>query len=173
MTTSRNTPRPQGGNRIGGSFAPPLTEDLLDHYESLAAEADEPVGDAMRTLLRCVRHWWELPDSEGTARSPHPSGTGTIVSLAPEIQEELWEDIPWNHELDGIQRLFDALPPGCAAGPFVEREVESRGEARTVLRQKVNVTNQDDYELRNAAFHLLWVTRELALDREPIFSNQL
>lgn len=97
-------------NRIGGSFAPPLTDELLAKYESLASAADAPVRDAMSTLLACVRKWWNLPYSGPTGSTPHPSGVGTIIPLDAPIAAELEPHIPWGHEIAAIQGLFDAIP---------------------------------------------------------------
>jgi hypothetical protein len=35
---------------------------------------------------------------------------GQIVPLHPAEVERIWDHVPWDHELDGIQRLFDAIP---------------------------------------------------------------
>lgn len=120
-------------------LAPPLSDDKLAAYVNLAtSQPDGPVRDAVCALLDCVKFWWELPEStlEGVS---HPSGRGKSIPLTDELKAKLFDLIPWDHELDGIQALLDKLP--------------SEGNAA---------------ELRNAAFHLLWHVKELARDREPI-----
>lgn len=95
--------------RIGGSFAPPLSDEKITAYEALAASADAPVQDAMKTMLTCVKQWWDLPYSTEDGASPHPSGVGRIIPLDDPIAKALWDAIPWKHELDAIQGLFDAI----------------------------------------------------------------
>lgn len=95
---------------IGGTFAPPLSDEKLAAYEGIAATASPEVKDAMGTLQACVRKWWALPDSTGVNRTPHPSGRGAIIPLDDHIAKELWDSIPWTHELNAIQGLFDGIP---------------------------------------------------------------
>lgn len=96
--------------RIGGSFAPPLTDETLARYRAaIAAMSPSPVKDACVTMLRCCEKWWELPEPVGTERRAHPVGMGQIVSMMQEHKDALDEHIPWAHELDGIQSLFDGL----------------------------------------------------------------
>lgn len=129
--------------RIGGSFAPPLSEDLLsDYYQEIVKVPEESqLGDYLRTLLKCCNAWWELPESEAIDTEPHPSGRGTVVKLAQEYQERLFDLIPWMEELNTMGNVFEQIPP----------------------------TDR----LRNIAFHLLWHVKELCLDREPITSDKL
>ncbi len=97
-------------SRIGGSFAPPLTDEKLTSYESLAASASPEVKDAMGTCLACVKKWWGLPYSGPAGSTPHPSGIGTIVPLDEPIAAALEPSIPWKHEIAAIQGLFDSIP---------------------------------------------------------------
>lgn len=134
-------PRPQ---RFGGTFAPPLTDDLLDQYGSLVASlpAKSEVRDALSSLLGCCRAWWAEPESTGGSRA-HPSGRGLITDLDKDIQERLFDAIPWQAELEHYKVLLDGID--AVAQPV----------------------------LRNAAFHLLWHAQELCLDREPMTSDKL
>lgn len=138
--------------RIGGSFAPPLTAEQLDHYESLSHSAPDNVGDGMRRLVSMLRMFWETPESTAKPRL-HPVGVGYIVDLEDSEIERIWDVVPWlnaeqrekngkigDDDCDQYSRLFDVLQPG---------------------------------ELRNAAFHLLWYARELANDREPMTNDKL
>lgn len=130
----------------GGSFAPPLTDELLDRYTHLIDDlpAESEVRDALSKLLRCCEIWWGMPESTGgNGTSNHKSGRGLIVNLDKQIARDLWEHIPWTRELDSYGELFDRL------SPITEKE------------------------LRNAAFHLLWHVKELDLDREPITKDKL
>lgn len=130
--------------RIGGSFAPPLTDATLAAYRALIDQQPPQtrLRDALDTLYRCAAAWWEQPESVG-AGSPHPSGRGQIVPLDGDIALALWDTTPWMEELDAMRPLFDALDP---------------------LRQKA---------LRDCAFHLLWHAIELTRDREPITNDKI
>jgi hypothetical protein len=68
---------------------------------------------------------------------------GVVVPLDDPIAKELYDAIPWEHEIAGIQSLFDSID---------------------------RVSQRD---LRNAAFHLLWHVKELNLDREPITNDKI
>lgn len=130
--------------RVGGTFAPPLSDNLLGQYrQRIAGMEESPVKDACVTLLRCCEKWWELPEPLNTQRHGHPSGTGTVVQMLDEHKAELDPHIPWKHELDAMQALFDGIDP-------------------------VN-----DRDARNMAFHLLWHVKELDLGREPLTNDLL
>jgi hypothetical protein len=96
--------------RFGGSFAPPLTDELLAEYKAAVdALPASALKDGLLILYNCCQKWWEQPEStEGTTL--HPSGAGTIVSLDPAIAKALWDHIPWKEELATIQVLCDAIP---------------------------------------------------------------
>jgi hypothetical protein len=99
--------------RVGGSFAPPLTDETLARYRAVIDGLDErsPVRGAMADLLACAAAWWAQPESTGAGR-PHGSGRGTVVSLDPAVADALWDAVPWPHECDAMQALFDGLAPG-------------------------------------------------------------
>lgn len=129
--------------RIGGSFAPPLSDELIAKYTHMVDDLPpSPVKDGMSVLLHCCGVWWDLPESNGT-KQPHGSGTGTITNLEDDHKKALWDHIPWDHELNSIQALFDTIDP------------------------------ETQRDLRNAAFHLLWHVKELNLDREPLTTDKL
>lgn len=134
------TQAPQGA---GGSFAPPLTDELLTKYEALTASASAEVKDAMTELLACCRAWWSLPESSPKGRQPHPSGMGVHNPLDQEIADQLDPVIPYARELKSMGDLFDTI----------------------------DTTSQK--ELRDAAFHLLWHAKELEIGREPITTDTL
>ena len=99
--------------RIGGSFAPPLTEDRLASYEiTINGVEDNAVKEAMLEMQRCVRRWWELPLSSGVGSFEHPLQIATVVPLDQPIADNLDPLIPWPHQLDATQALFDKLPEG-------------------------------------------------------------
>ena len=128
---------------IGGSFAPPLSDDILAAYRALIdALPASPIKDAMLTLHNCCAQWWEQPESTGEGK-PHPCGRGCMVALDAPIAAALWDHVPWAEELAMMQALFDGIDP---------------------------VAQRD---LRNAAFHLLWHAKELEMDREPMTADKL
>jgi hypothetical protein len=147
-------------------FAPPLTDELLDHYAALADAAPGPVRDAMGECLAAVRAWWDLPEStrqdveRWTLNQPPPnlppekrerfaaSVAGrpkgfTVVPLEESHVKALWDLVPWRYEIEAMQGLFDGIDPVGAK------------------------------ELRDAAFHLLWFVTELERDREPVTQDKL
>ena len=83
----------------GGSFAPPLTDELLAKYRTQidALPVQSAVRDAMEKLYRCCSVWWELPESTGKSK-PHQSGRGAIQDLDKPIADALWDHIPWSGE---------------------------------------------------------------------------
>jgi hypothetical protein len=96
--------------QVGGSFAPPLTDESLAAYRQLADAAPAQVRDAMAALLGCVGKWWELPESGG-ASAPHPSGAGRVIELSDDVAAALDAHIPWREELSMFAGLFDSIDP--------------------------------------------------------------
>jgi len=131
--------------QIGGSFAPPLSDEKIKQYTDLIATLPDKtqVKDCLLKLLKCCTEWWNQPESTGQGK-PHPSGRGFIVDLDQPIQDALFDSIPWMEELDIMSNaqgtgVFDALTG----------------------------------DVRHMAFHLLWHAKELCLDREPMTSDKL
>lgn len=131
--------------RIGGCFAPPLTDEILTKYRQLinAVPAKTQLREALEDCFSCCGKWWELPESTNGKGSPHLSGKGVMLDLDDNIKADLWDHIPWDEEIATFDKLFDGISP----------------------------TSQRD--LRNAAYHLLWHVRELNLDREPITTDKI
>lgn len=130
---------------FGGSFAPPLSDELLDSYADLIGDLDHAsqLHDILTKLFACACKWWEMPDSKGTEVRNHPSGVGVIVPLEDKYKADLFDLIPWKEELEVYQRKLDEIDP---------------------VSQK---------DLRNAAFHLLWHVKELEMDREPLTAEKI
>lgn len=133
-------------------FAPPLTDEKLAEYKRLASGCqDAEVKDAMETLLKCVEKWWELPESkrkDGDRFSIVHKGKKANYEVTPLEEDhvkELWEVTPWMRELN-------LLSNGADNGLFDKIPGGS---------------------LRNAAFHLLWLCKEITLDREPLTQDKL
>ena len=128
---------------VGGSMAPPIDAAKLAAYTKMIKDAPEQVQDAMTTLLDMADLYLKGPAAKaaGKARgTPHPSGVGNVVPLEDAEVKRLWDAVPWDEELQMFAAVFDRIDP---------------------------VAEKD---LRNAAFHLLWLGRELFLDREPRFA---
>jgi hypothetical protein len=94
--------------RYGGSFAPPLPDDKLSAYETLAVTADEQTREAMLKLATMVRKFRETPDSVQPG-TPHPSGRGVIVPLEDAEIQRIWDVVPWMEELKMYGQLFEKI----------------------------------------------------------------
>lgn len=95
---------------VGGSFAPPITDEVLDRYEDLAGIASSgPVKDEILKLIEMVRVFRQTPDSS-LPSEPHPSGRGEIVPLEDAEIQRIWDHVPWDHEIDALKNLFDLIP---------------------------------------------------------------
>lgn len=137
--------------RIGGSFAPPLTTTDLDSIEGLANTTETRVQKAMLRLVLMLRTFWETGEStrEGT---PHPVGVGTIVPLKDGEVQRIWDLVPWKDEATRLKH-----------GEIGDDDCDQYSQLFATLKG----------EVRSAAFHLLWYARELALDREPMTADKL
>lgn len=98
-------------NYLGGTFAPPLSDEALAKYEKMAAQFPDrsQIKEAFLKLLACCKQWWELPESSGAEARAHPVGVGVIVPLETSIADSLWEAIPWKDELKAYGKLFDTI----------------------------------------------------------------
>ncbi len=125
--------------RFGGAFAPPISQAHLTGYTILIdAVADATKRAALQRLLSCVTHWYNLPESDPTQGKMHPCGVGTIIPLDSTVKNALAQHIPSGPEI----KIYEAVA------------------------ESINHNTHKD--LRNAAHHLLWHVKELALGREPI-----
>lgn len=127
----------------GGSMAPPLDAAKVAAYRKLADAAPEQVKGAMTALLDMADAYLGGPAAKAAGKSrgtPHPSGAGMVVPLEDDEVKRLWDVVPWDEELTMYAGVFDRIDPAS------------------------------EKDLRNAAFHLLWLGRELFLDREPRFA---
>ena len=95
--------------RVGGSFAPPITADLLSEYRAAAeSSGDQKVKDAVLQICDMVDLFQQTPASRNGG-TPHPSGRGMVVPLEEAEVERIWDAVPWDYECDAIQSLFDTL----------------------------------------------------------------
>ncbi len=148
---------PGAGPHLGGSFAPPLSDELLAKYKAMVeALAASPVKEAMEKLLHCCGVWWDLPESNNGSK-PHPVGVGVIRNLDEAHKRALWDHIPWSHRSN----------PKDAADQPIRGELDHIGELFDTI------SNDSQRDLRNAAHHLLWHVVELDLDREPMTTDKI
>lgn len=128
----------------GGSFAPPLTDELLAKYRHMIDSLDNlsQVYDCMNKLHKCCAAWWDLPESDTAGPQTHMTGARVQLLDGP-VRAKLFDLIPWMEELDVMGTVLDKIDPSSHR------------------------------DLRNAAFHLLWHAKELCLDREPITKDKL
>lgn len=96
--------------QIGGSFAPPLSDVKLAAYQELINLVPEKtqLREALDTCMKCVKKWWELPESSSGSK-PHGSGRGALIELDDSIKSDLWDLIPWKEEIETIKKLFDGI----------------------------------------------------------------
>jgi hypothetical protein len=136
------TPMPETRIITGGSMAPPLDAAKITEYRKLAEGAPDQVKEGMTTLLAMADSYAKGPAAKaaGTkAGTAHASGMGNVVPLEDAEVKRLWDVVPWNEELEMYGKIFERIDPSSSK------------------------------KLRDAAFHLLWLGRELFLDREPRF----
>jgi hypothetical protein len=157
---------------LGGSFAPPLSDELLKSYAKLAA-ALEPsrVKSDLEALLAPAVQWWALPESN-TAVQVHGHGM-LFQALAPDIAKALYDALPWDedleHETGGRSTLggvFDNL------GVELCRQDGETIEAYAARRAAFTPAAQQQLAVRDAGTHLLWFSKELGLrNREPLTAD--
>lgn len=133
-------------------FAPALTDETLSRYKELALSTTGELRDGLDRLLHCVGEWWRLPESKSD-----PSHLKLAIRhRGKDIQ------VPLTPLEDRHVKSLDAVTPW-------PRELEAYSNDRgTGLFDDLPAG-----DLRNAAFHLLWHVKELALDREPVTQDKL
>ena len=101
---------------LGGSFAPPLTDETLESYRRLLFELPaSPEKDGIAYVAPSSETWWELPEPQGTLRLEHPFGP-IVVTLQEDHKVILDELIPWEHELRSL---------GCFRQPGLFHRIEA------------------------------------------------
>jgi hypothetical protein len=132
-------------------FAPPLSDGKIADYEIIVSKLkneDPQLHGAMQSLLDCVKQWWALPDSkrsDGDKFRLKHQGKDITVHFAP-LEE------------DHQKKLFDAIP------------WDYELDAIQGLFDRIPAENK---KVRDCAFHLLWFTRELCRDVEPVTQDKL
>ncbi len=145
---------------MGGNFAPRITDEVLVVYRRLAATATPEIREVITNLCKMVEVFHETPESD-LPGTPHPSLVGEIVPLAPEEIQRIWDLVPWPHECEGLERLFDTLPETEADRANAKRNQEYKARGEIMPRIEWTPT------LRNALQHLIWYAKTLSVDREP------
>lgn len=161
---------------LGGSFAQPLTDELIKFYGDLIGQLDHQSRQraAIESLLAPSVQWWNLPESQGAAKF---HGHGMVFRpLDDDIAKTLWDALPWDEELHepGESRacvygeLFDAIAPELCRR---DNETPADYAARQV---KFTLAEAQALAVRNAGTHLLWHAKELGLrNREPVTVDKL
>lgn len=161
--------------RFGGSFAPALTPEKIKEYRVAAEDAEPQVKGAILELC-------DMGDAFlGKARSdlpgtPHPSQRGLMIPLRENVMAEIEPLVPWDYECNAFQDLFNQLPSGITErtewveAPKSKKNPEGKGKIAKIVN---TVTDQKAYDLRQAAFHLLWYAKELTIDRQPMTKEEI
>lgn len=133
-------------------IAPSFSDEKLAAYRTLidGVEPKTALRDALEKVWACAVAWWEVRESHLPAITV-PSGTA--LTRGPDVKlqkldngviESLWDHVPWMDEIAVCESQFEKLSPVGAEKP-----------------------------LRDAAFHLSWLAKELHNDREPITVERL
>ena len=95
---------------VGGSFAPPLTDADLSAYKSILATLPNPspLRDMFSVCLNAVNRWWFLPESSGDTKGKHAMGF-PVVELDGSIKTELFDHLPWDHELAAFKSALNEI----------------------------------------------------------------
>lgn len=130
-------------------FAPAMTDESVAAYRGRvnAMEAGQ-IKDACDECLKAVEAWWKLPDSTredvDKFKIKH-GGVDKTFSVVP-LEEQ------------HVQDLWDLVPWGY--------ELDA-------IQSLFNGISQEEKELKDMAFHILWHARELCEDREPLTQDKL
>lgn len=95
-------------NEVGGSFAPPITDDMLKKWEKLNEKVGGLTGKAIEQLIETVRtHRKHVPTRTGG--KPHKSGKGTIFNLSTKAKEACENCLPSADERKLMGQMFESL----------------------------------------------------------------
>ena len=59
-----------------------------------------------------VTSWWQLPESTTEGDTLHKSGRAILMPLDKKVKQALWDDLPWDEEVELIQQELEQLPSG-------------------------------------------------------------
>lgn len=151
---------------VGGTFAPPLSDEKLATYKAtIQSMPESPEKDAMAALMKCCDRWWNMPEPSGTAKIPHQiteyatvGETGEIkmrqapmqVMMQTDHVTALDDDIPWRHELDAMAVLFDGLDREA-----VERNSQKIGEWTRAVIEHITAKHFTDPSLYSSIMRAL------------------
>jgi hypothetical protein len=96
--------------RIGGNFAPPLTDELLADYRRRidALPLRTPLRDALELLYACALAWWNVPESTAPAKR-HRVGIGKMQPLDRATIDQLWDTTPYAEECQALEPLLEQV----------------------------------------------------------------
>lgn len=127
-------------------FAPPLDDSTLVKYESMISSVnDAELKEGLLKCLACVKAWYVLPESKGTGRT---------LGILHKDQPHTYTVTPLEDSY--IKSLWDVTPWIKDCEPL-----------------KVLFDQIKPKDIKDMAFHLLWYTIEIALDREPVSQDKL
>jgi hypothetical protein len=161
-------------------FARPLTDGLIEQYRTLidSLDSQSPLRDALDALWQCCHAWWQIPDPVGTAKKTldvtihdkhgNPLPSPQLQMMDGDHVRQLWDLVPWEHELEAIKPLLLQLDAD-AAERNAERENAWRNEVELALFAKLLPGEDRDVFLTA----LLWHVIELDHDQEPLTSDKL
>lgn len=161
------------------SFAPPLTAEIIDDYETLAQGLTEPsqaeIRDILLRCLACVKAWWDLPEStlSGDKFDMSYQGFSAPVEIKPMEKDHIqaiWDVTPFPGTAEYWQSVIEKLPTGVETNGY-QPIIGSDGVQRMI--ESTRIVDAEAKKLRDIAFHLIWHVRELALDREPTTQDKL
>ncbi len=73
--------------------------------------------DALSTCLTAVKRWWDLPVSAGRPKDKKleimhrgKPVLVPVVGLTDDLVGQLWDSVPWEHEVVALKELFGAIP---------------------------------------------------------------
>jgi hypothetical protein len=97
-------------DRIGGSFAPPVTDDHLKaDWPELIEQTTGLTRAALEQLHRLAKAHRKHPPVKGAAGTRHASGQGLVVPLTAAAQSAVASNLPTRDELAVYAQLFEPL----------------------------------------------------------------
>lgn len=94
----------------GGSFAPHFSEELLDRYAELCIYLDGQAREYFENLLRLAEQWWDIEESDEAPIDEYKDAKGVIgkvIPLSESLKDRMYENIPWQEELEVLGKVFD------------------------------------------------------------------
>lgn len=93
---------------IGGSFAPPITEDHVKNWPTLIAATNGLTRTALEVLHKLMLAH-RPHKAKALKGEPHPSGKGIIMPLADDVKKACEPHLPSHAEMEIFGQLFESL----------------------------------------------------------------